>query len=309
MYHRIADRCIDPWGLAVAPGRFEEQLEVLCELRQPLPMTDFVDRLEKGNLPTNAVGVTFDDGYVDNLRVAKSPLERAGVPATVFVASGSIGTAQEFWWDELARLILSHSGSLDCEITMAGECFRLTLPTSPQASARWQDWQNPRTDQEFVYIELWKRLRPLSHADRGSAMANLRALLRSSPPSPEDFSMTVEEVGELADAHLIQVGAHSVTHPVLTALSSSEMWDEITVSKSECERLSRRAVSGFAYPYGEFNGDTIVAVRRAGFGFACSTQTQFIDIDRFNRYALPRLQVMNWAAEDFERALVGTNVS
>jgi peptidoglycan/xylan/chitin deacetylase (PgdA/CDA1 family) len=62
LYHRIADLAVDPWQLAVAPDHFEEQLAVLCKIREPLAMTEFLDRLEEGRLPANAVCITFDDG-------------------------------------------------------------------------------------------------------------------------------------------------------------------------------------------------------------------------------------------------------
>ena len=57
-------------------------------------------------MPRGAVGVTFDDGYGDNLRNAKPILDRHRVPATVFVTSGYVGARREFWWDELGRVVL-----------------------------------------------------------------------------------------------------------------------------------------------------------------------------------------------------------
>src|SRR5262245_33356023 len=62
IYHRIAELDIDPWGLAVAPDGFQEQLAILRATREPFSMSAFVDRLERGKLPANAVAVTFDDG-------------------------------------------------------------------------------------------------------------------------------------------------------------------------------------------------------------------------------------------------------
>src|SRR5687767_7178597 len=80
MYHRIARPSADPWGLAVRPDHFEEHLSVLRRRRSPLPMSEFVTRLEHATLPADAVAVTFDDGYVDNLLHAKPRLAAAAVP-------------------------------------------------------------------------------------------------------------------------------------------------------------------------------------------------------------------------------------
>ncbi len=88
MYHRIGTPAVDPWGLAVSPKHFDEQLAVLCRTRVVLSLPDLVSRLERGTLPANAAAVTFDDGYADNLSEASPRLLEAGVPATLFVATG-----------------------------------------------------------------------------------------------------------------------------------------------------------------------------------------------------------------------------
>src|ERR1700748_2157209 len=80
MYHRIAEPAFDPWGLAVSPARVEEQLEMLKRRRAPMARDDLADRCRRRRLPADAVAVTFDDGYVDNLKFAKPRLEAAGVP-------------------------------------------------------------------------------------------------------------------------------------------------------------------------------------------------------------------------------------
>ena len=100
MYHRIAHPPVDPWGLAVQPDHFEQHLTVLRRSRQTFPMSQFVQRLERHTLPRNAVAVTFDDGYVDNLRAAKPRLAAGDVPATLFVTTGPVGQRTEYWWDE-----------------------------------------------------------------------------------------------------------------------------------------------------------------------------------------------------------------
>src|SRR5690242_15873348 len=151
MYHRVTELAVDPWGLAVAPEIFNKQLAVISDLCAPLPMIDFAHRLINGNLPTNALGVTFDDGYVDNLLIAKPILEEEKIPATVFVATGSIGSKKGYWWDELAALLLDRIEECDCEITIGGERLRLLL--QPKSSAEralpnWRDWRNPRTERE-----------------------------------------------------------------------------------------------------------------------------------------------------------------
>jgi peptidoglycan/xylan/chitin deacetylase (PgdA/CDA1 family) len=104
LYHRVAELESDPQQLAVTPARFEEHLRVLRAACTPVALADVPRLLRARKLPKRPVAVTFDDGYRDNLHEAKPLLERHGVPATVFVASGYVGRGTEFWWDELERL-------------------------------------------------------------------------------------------------------------------------------------------------------------------------------------------------------------
>ena len=133
MYHRIADDPIDNWGLAVSPARFEEQLDVLRRSRRPLPLEDFVGRLTAGTLPSDAVAVTFDDGYVDNLVAGKPRLEAADIPATVFLATGYLDRPGEFWWDELSRLVLAGHGPENFELEIGEKVMRVDLSNVPVA--------------------------------------------------------------------------------------------------------------------------------------------------------------------------------
>ncbi len=52
------------------------------------------------------MAITFDDGYVDVLATALPLLERFDLPATVFLATGWLGSSRRFWWHDLARVVL-----------------------------------------------------------------------------------------------------------------------------------------------------------------------------------------------------------
>ena len=104
LYHRVAEVVHDPWGLAVAPARFAEQLEALAMRFSPLPLGELAARMDAGDLPPRSVALTFDDGYRDNLETAEPLLARYGVRATIFVVSWYVGSGREFWWDELEAL-------------------------------------------------------------------------------------------------------------------------------------------------------------------------------------------------------------
>ena len=90
VYHRIAEPVDpDPWGLCVAPVRFAEQLEVLKRETDVVPLAE-LRRAARRGFGRPRVALTFDDGYADALHRALPPLERHGLPATVFVPTGLV---------------------------------------------------------------------------------------------------------------------------------------------------------------------------------------------------------------------------
>src|SRR5438067_10191616 len=106
LYHRIGQAAIDPQLLSVTPEHFAEHLQAIDEEYRPTRLGDVLGDGHKRSAPPPTVVITFDDGYADNLLVAKPLLERTGIPATVFVASGCVRKDCRFWWDELERLLL-----------------------------------------------------------------------------------------------------------------------------------------------------------------------------------------------------------
>jgi peptidoglycan/xylan/chitin deacetylase (PgdA/CDA1 family) len=311
MYHRIAAPRVDPWGLAVHPDRFEAQLNILRRRRTPMTMSELVRQLDRGTLPNDAVAVTFDDGYVDNLRHAKPRLTAAGIPATLFLMAGAIGQSTEFWWDELARGILGRADELDCRVIVGGELCHVVFAASDLVAtgrASWRAWEEPATERQRAYLALWRRLRDATATERDAAMNRLREAIQMSPPQADDLPMSAENVAEIAGNGLFEVGGHTMTHPVLPSLTPANRRREILEGKQVCERLANKSISGFAYPHGALDADSCHAVQECGFTWACGTAPHSVPTSGFNRYALPRLFVLDWDGAAFERALATASV-
>ena len=299
MYHRIATPEVDPWGLSVSPKRFAEQVQALRARRTILSMDAFVARLRSGDLPHDAVALTFDDGYLDNLRRAKPILEAAGIPATVFLTTGRIGTDKEFWWDELARMVLPRAEPLSAGVTVETGGLQIDLPPidlDMEPRVTWRAWGRPVTAREATYQTLWQALQGCAPERREEAMAELRRLFGSTRPNPEDLPMSAADARRLV-SRCISVGAHGCTHQLLTSLPAAARVEEIQRSRTEAEALSALPVTGFAYPHGDRDAETIEMVRRAGYGWACSTREAAVDPRCVDLYDLPRLAVGDWPAD------------
>jgi peptidoglycan/xylan/chitin deacetylase (PgdA/CDA1 family) len=303
MYHRIADGPIDNWGLAVSPALFEEQLHVLRRTRHPFPLTDFVCNLMANTLPPDAVALTFDDGYVDNLVAAKPRLAAADVPATVFLATGYLDRPGEFWWDELARLVFVGNGPRNFELVIRGKTMHIDFGTEPAVCEDGTMGAASLAMRQAALTPIWQAIRLLEDDERELIMSKLRSIFAvRGHYAGQGRAMTREEVRALVSGGLVTIGAHTVTHPVLSKLGAAACHREVTESKLACEALIGAPVAGFAYPYGDLDAKARGAVMTAGFAFACSTQhasaSAMCDV-----FTLPRIQVFNWGGDAFERAL------
>lgn len=315
LYHRVFEAETDPQRLCIHPHHFAEHLEVLRQRYTILSLKALRQELEERRWPKQAVVMTFDDGYADNLWNAKPLLERYGIPATVFVTTGYLGEEREFWWDELERLFLQ-PGRLPetLHLTINGRSFQWELGEAAydpgEASRRFCTWNvlepDDPTPRHRLYRLLHQRLRPLPHGERRKVLDELRAWAGVEPKVRLTHRpLSADEVLRLTEGGLIEVGAHSVTHPVLSAFPVAAQRTEILGSKAHLEEILGKPVTSFAYPYGsgsDYTVETVTLVREAGFKVACANFPKGVQRGT-DPFQLPRFLVRDWDGEAFARRL------
>jgi peptidoglycan/xylan/chitin deacetylase (PgdA/CDA1 family) len=313
MYHRVAAVAHDPWGLAVTPAHFGEHLEVLRRQRRLLTGGALTRALASGHVPQHALTLTLDDGYADNLLEARPLLERHDVPATIFVAAGCLGRPDGFWWDELERLVLTPV-DLPPRLSLAvrGRIHEHDLavdrryPVEAQKEhAGWRAGGDAPTGRHRMFLALYRLLRPLRDAERRQALSDLAAWAGAVPSGVATARpLTVSELRALAGSrNLLEVGAHTLTHPQLSALDLAEQRAEIRGSRIALQELVGKDVVSFAYPYGapaDYTSETVGLVRAAGFSGAWVTAHGVVTRDA-SRFELPRFHVEDCDGDGFAR--------
>ena len=315
LYHRVGEPSADPQLLSVSPARFAEHLEIMREHAAVVPLQGLKQRLAARNSGRRAIIITFDDGYADNLLTAAPILAQSALPATVFVAAGTVERKTEFWWDELERLLLQPGrlprllkvgvNGVGFEADMADSCDYTEIMA--QTNRNWSVLcQEPATPRHAAYRRLCVILRPLPLRAREETLTELRkwagtdTLARASRRA-----LTADELRQLAASGLVEVGAHTVNHPVLAAQSLAEQRDEIVQSKARLENILGKPVTSFSYPYGgksDYTRETVALCRKAGFQSACSNFPGLVS-PRTDPFQLPRFLVRNWDADTFRRKL------
>ena len=256
-YHRVNDDG-DPFFGATPTDVFEQQIAYISRTYRVLTVEDLAERMRRGGLPRNAIAVTFDDGYRDNLTHAAPILARHGIPATIFLATGFIGTAEVPWYDRVAM------------------AFKLTR--HPAYAAPWGDTLSLDTIAQRVGAakQMLDHLKRLSddelrrHLDR-----LLEALEVTDQRCFKNLMLTWDDVHALAGLGFA-VGAHTVNHPILSRVNPQRAWTEILGSRTMIESALGAAPRAFAYPNGgpgDYTETVKQLVREAG--FSCAVTTRF----------------------------------
>ena len=263
-YHRIGEVKDDFYQVCVSPENFAGHMEVLRECAYPISLSKLVQSLKQNVLPPKSFAVTFDDGYADNLHVAKPILEKYDVPATVFICTGYMG--KEFWWDELESLVTGSQTDLHTLHLQAGGKPFEWHETNISSEAG-----QPSLRHEFLRA-LYQFLLPLDVEDQNRAMGLIRSwseVQSSGISTPR--AMSEEELLRLVDGGLIELGAHTRYHPMLPQLSFERQREEIQSSKEDLETLLSKKITGFSYPNGQATVYAKRLVREAGFSYACTS--------------------------------------
>ncbi len=314
LYHRVFEAMSDPQLLCVTPPHFEEHLNHLQQQYQVLSLRGLAETLRIGKSPRRAVVLTFDDGYADNLYDAKPLLERFGIPATVFVTTGQITAEREQWWDELDILLQPGSLPETLQLSIDGKTYRWHLGETSHYTQgdyeRYHSWNvlasNDPSPRHSLYRSLHQLLRPLRKEAQNEALDNLIAQGSLKPViRPTHRTLSANELLRLTQGGLVEVGAHTVTHPVLATLLPAQQRDEIQQSKSTLENILGHPITSFSYPYGpplDYTAETVALVLEAGFACACSNFAG-VAHRKTDLHQLPRMLVRDWDGDDFASKL------
>jgi peptidoglycan/xylan/chitin deacetylase (PgdA/CDA1 family) len=122
----------------------------------------------------------------------------------------------------------------------------------------------------------------------------IRARASATPARPDDPNapLSVAEVRLLSDDGLVEIGAHSMSHPILHRADHAVQLEEICGSREKLESWTCRTVRAFAYPNGDFTSETIELVSQAGYCCAFTTVERFAPRDSLS-FTIPRFMVLN----------------
>lgn len=239
---------------------FAKQLAYIKRYYTPWKLSDLVKYYnDNGIYPENSVAITVDDGYENFYSIALPLLKKFGIPATVFVVAKAADENRWLWTDIITHLFNS----------------------TPALNGHQQ-------------IKITSSLKAMSPTQRNRALHDLLsnyAILIPPTPPPKYRLMSWSQLREAFNCGLVEVGAHSCTHPILAYLDSEESRQEILGAKQIIEHRLGLEVTSYCYPNGQ-PGDYTEEHKKLiiSSGYTCCTASHpgFVE-HHSDHYALPRI--------------------
>jgi peptidoglycan/xylan/chitin deacetylase (PgdA/CDA1 family) len=286
IFHRVLARPDELLPSEVDARTFETLMRVVARGFNVLTLGEALRLRAERRLPARALVITFDDGYADNAEVALPILVKLGLKATIFVSTGFLDGGR-MWNDTVIECLRrTRQASLDLQE------FGLGLVSVNSAQAR-----------RDAILALLPRIKYMTLEAREQALARLARLCRPEG-LPDQLMMRTGQVVEL-HRHGMEIGAHTVNHPILRLQDDNEAEREIVQGQRRLQDITQAPVDVFAYPNGrpatDYERRHRDMLARAGMRGAVSTaegvvtaESDHLQLPRFSPW---RRHPLPWTAQ------------
>ena len=286
MYHRFSEG--EEWG-KTSRKTFETHLKYLTRHYKIISLSDAVRYFKEGNLPNRSVVLTIDDGYQDFFDVAFPVLKKFSVPATLYVVTGFLD--EKCWiWTDKARYLLTATKSERLSATIGTRTFdeklgdrnsRLELAGKINSELK----KLPDLEKDLVLTELAKSL----------------YVQLDDMPHSEFGPISWDQAKEMSSAG-IEIGSHTVSHPILTNVDGDTLSDELATSRTILQDHLQTDKLHFCYPNGNVSRRERDAAEKAGYASAVTTEIRICESSD-DRFLFPRID----AEPQIERLIQSTS--
>lgn len=238
-------------AISVDADRFWALIRAVRAMADIVPLTALLRAHRESRSTTGMVALTFDDAYHSVAALGATRLAQESVPITVFVVAQAAAQGSPFWWDRLEDLAL-HVGperwsAFERVIGIPSPC-RDAPSAYPSRLSRFRQWMlSSQRGRWFQELE-W-------------ALAELESEVGTKTVQR---GMSWSELRRFASSPLVDVGVHTLTHPVLPLLGEEEVVDEVAGGFDQLRNHVAKALPVLAIPFGIHDQRTLMLARQAG---------------------------------------------
>jgi len=261
MYHGVVNSQPDiPDWCLLREEQFESQIKFLKDNFNVVSLSDAVEDLKNDTVNGPTAVITFDDGYQNNYEIAFPILKKYQVPATIYLTTKYIDSEETIWTgtlqDAFGKTTLN-------KMEWRGESLDLGSMESKRKSLATI---KSMLKKEHLSVIEQSTSEIVDYLSGGEGF-------RIEPSSPYRM-LSSDMIQNMAKSNLIEFGAHTHRHPILSGLSSQEQREEIERSVEIVSEITHARCRTFAYPNGgedDFTEATVSVLGEVNMSSALST--------------------------------------
>ena len=284
LFHKVPCKFDPLESSEMGLNEFKKVLDSIQNFFRILPLEDALQALKKGNLPPRSACITFDDGYIDWMQGVVPVLEKNNAHATFFITTGQFDGLPI--WNERILYAVRHANCRNLDFKKFG------LPEFSLENLK---------QREFSVFQIKKFLK---YQDPDIKEFFLQDLEQQSSVSHSDVPYMSRADVRLLHSKGFGIGAHSVSHPILSSCSEKLAYEEIANSREELISIIKAPVNSFAYPNGIPGKDFIFEhsnmLEKAGYHYGFTTHSGVIT-KKSSVWQMPRFTP--WGKTDIRRKI------
>lgn len=257
MFHEVQD-----------PEWFEGVLQHLAKRIKFISYEELITRITNEQFNDKCAHVTVDDGHISYFENAYPVLKKHGIASTLFVSPKIIELEQNYWFQRVRPLL---SEAFQRFVVTRSACFF-----------------HRKVDRYSVHAII-KSLQ-FSQID-----AIISEYENDHPKLVQPYmNISQSQLQHLSETGLVEIGAHTLNHPILANESDNDSAREIIKSITDLSSLIRKPIRTFAYPNGQpsmdFGQREMKTLRELGIELAFSTESSSI-YQVVNLMSIPRIGI------------------
>jgi len=252
-YHRFGESRPD----MTPPRVFARQLNYLQKHYRVVSLSHLSSLLSSGEpLTRGLAAITIDDGYRDAYELAFPILQKFNFPATLFVVTDFVDQSAWLWTDKVRFLAARASKPA---IEKAAHQCGISIENQRPAEAT---------------TKLNEFLKSLSDDAKDEAISRIASSLGVEVPTvpPKEFGAITWDQAREMDSAQVELGSHTLTHPILTQVDDQKLSAELCNSRARLEENLDRKVDLVCYPNGDYDQRVVSAATRAGYSCAVTIE-------------------------------------
>ena len=235
---------------------FEWQLRQIIKSYKIITLGKYLQlRINGEKIPKNFVIITIDDGYYDFYETAYPILKKLKLQATLFPAVNFVN--KKIWlWPDRISYVLKQSDNKEVNFIFEGKQFSCDLSNPDSTFSAWKEFSDYSIkiddDKKWLLITQLEK-----HLD----------IIPPDIPPPEYSAVTWEQLAEM-NKNGIEIGSHTMNHPILSKIQKKKFYEEINLSKAYLEDKLNCEIMSFSYPNSapdDINKQVIEQVKSAGY--------------------------------------------